>query len=226
MDFITETERLLRGTDWMYNYDAFYSLSLISCHGLGDWSPVFHCVGPGFIPGQSIWDLWWTKGHWDRLFSEYLGFPLSISLHQCSVLIFVYTLLLPNGQTGKAVSKIGQRWVHKYLHCRLYRVHKTAQMSSKLRYRTLVSYSCIRHAVSCCLSSFTAHTQNTVNDDPLNWLNWKPFCIQQFPHRDSNNFDWTVSRFSSAPSRKWRDDPFSPSPFQFVTVTQLIDAMQ
>jgi hypothetical protein len=25
--------------------------------------------------GQSMWDLWWTKWHWDRFFSKYLGFP-------------------------------------------------------------------------------------------------------------------------------------------------------
>ena len=30
------------------------------------------------------------------------GFPLSISLHQCSIVIFIYMLLLPDGQTGKA----------------------------------------------------------------------------------------------------------------------------
>jgi hypothetical protein len=35
----------------------------------------------GSIPGQSMWDLWWTKWHWDRFFPEYFGFPLSISLH-------------------------------------------------------------------------------------------------------------------------------------------------
>jgi len=155
----------------------------------------------------------WTKWHWDRLFSDYLGLPLSISLHQCSVIIFFYTLLLPNGQTGKALSEIGQRWVHKYLHCRLYKVHKTAQTSSELRYWTLMSYSCIRCAISSCLSSFTAHTKTRVTDDPANWLNRKPFCIQQFPHRDSNNFDWTVSRFSSVPSHKWRHDPFSTKSF-------------
>jgi hypothetical protein len=33
------------------------------------------------IPHRSMWDLWWTKWHWDRFFSEYLGFPLSISFH-------------------------------------------------------------------------------------------------------------------------------------------------
>ena len=28
--------------------------------------PASHRRGPGSIPGQSIWDLWWTKWHWDR----------------------------------------------------------------------------------------------------------------------------------------------------------------
>jgi hypothetical protein len=28
----------------------------------------------GSIPGQSIWDSWWTKWHWDRFFSPVLQF--------------------------------------------------------------------------------------------------------------------------------------------------------
>jgi hypothetical protein len=24
-----------------------------------------------------MWDLWWTKWHWDRFLSEFFGFPLS-----------------------------------------------------------------------------------------------------------------------------------------------------
>jgi hypothetical protein len=32
-----------------------------------------------------MWDLWWTKRHWDRFFSEYFGFPLSISFHRCPI---------------------------------------------------------------------------------------------------------------------------------------------
>jgi hypothetical protein len=31
---------------------------------------------PGFTPGQSMWDLWRTKWHWDRFFSEFFGFLL------------------------------------------------------------------------------------------------------------------------------------------------------
>jgi hypothetical protein len=45
----------------------------------------YHRGGPGSIAGQSMWDLWWTKWHWDRFFSKYFGFPLSISFHRCSV---------------------------------------------------------------------------------------------------------------------------------------------
>jgi hypothetical protein len=34
---------------------------------------------------QSMWDLWWTKWHWDRFFPEYVCFPLSMSFHRCSI---------------------------------------------------------------------------------------------------------------------------------------------
>jgi hypothetical protein len=29
----------------------------------------------GSVPGKSMWDLWWTKWHWDRFFFELLVFP-------------------------------------------------------------------------------------------------------------------------------------------------------
>jgi hypothetical protein len=32
-----------------------------------------------------MWDLWWTKWHWDRFSPKYFGFPLSISFHRCSI---------------------------------------------------------------------------------------------------------------------------------------------
>jgi hypothetical protein len=36
------------------------------------------------IAGQSVWDLWWKKWHWNRVFPKSWGFPLSISYHRCS----------------------------------------------------------------------------------------------------------------------------------------------
>jgi hypothetical protein len=37
-------------------------------------------------------------------FSSYIGFPLSVPLHQYSTLIFGYTLFLSEGQTGEALN--------------------------------------------------------------------------------------------------------------------------
>jgi hypothetical protein len=34
-----------------------------------------HNGGPGSIPGHYMRDLWWTKWHWDRFFSQYFCFP-------------------------------------------------------------------------------------------------------------------------------------------------------
>jgi hypothetical protein len=61
-----------------------------------------HSGSSNSMPGQSMWDLWWTKWHWDRFLSEYFSFPLSVSFHHCSILIFIYILLLPEGQMGEA----------------------------------------------------------------------------------------------------------------------------
>jgi hypothetical protein len=37
------------------------------------------------IPGPSVWNLWWTKLTVRQALSQYLGFPLSLSPHQCSI---------------------------------------------------------------------------------------------------------------------------------------------
>ena len=31
----------------------------------------------GSIPAQSVWNMWWTKWHWDTFFSEDVGFPIA-----------------------------------------------------------------------------------------------------------------------------------------------------
>ena len=60
--------------------------------------------------------MWWTKWHRDGFFAEYFGFPLSASFHLCSIIVFIYVLLLPDVQTAKSgnllkkqrCSKIGE----------------------------------------------------------------------------------------------------------------------
>ena len=44
--------------------------------------------------------LWWSKRPWDIFFSQYFCFPLSVSFHQCCIII-IYTFLLPEGQTDE-----------------------------------------------------------------------------------------------------------------------------
>jgi len=40
--------------------------------------------------------------HQDRVFLKYFGLLLSVSLHHCSILIFIYMLLSPERQKGGA----------------------------------------------------------------------------------------------------------------------------
>ena len=74
--------------------------------------------GPASIPAQSTWDLWWTKWHWDRFPSQYFCFPLSLSFHRCSTIIFIYTLFTTRTNVrslgtlqANALSEIGQHWI-------------------------------------------------------------------------------------------------------------------
>jgi len=55
--------------------------------------PVFHCGGPGLIPGHSVKDLWWINWKWSRCFSKYFSFDLSVLFHQCSSFIHLPQLL-------------------------------------------------------------------------------------------------------------------------------------
>jgi hypothetical protein len=47
---------------------------------------------PGFAPGQSMWDLWWTKWHWDMFFSEFFGIPLTISFQPTIIFSWGWTI--------------------------------------------------------------------------------------------------------------------------------------
>jgi hypothetical protein len=50
----------------------------------------YHSDSLGSRPGQSIWDLWWTKWPLERVYSKYFGFHLSVSSPQRSTLMFAF----------------------------------------------------------------------------------------------------------------------------------------
>jgi hypothetical protein len=67
-----------------------------------------------------MWNLWWTKWHWDGFFPECFGFPLSVSFHRGSItrknkkkLIILITGLQnkPQGCGASVVSAAGD--LHK-----------------------------------------------------------------------------------------------------------------
>jgi len=58
----------------------------------GDLSPTSHRGNLDSIPGQSVWDLWGTKCHWDRFMFKYFDFSLSVSFHHCSLLTFLSSI--------------------------------------------------------------------------------------------------------------------------------------
>jgi hypothetical protein len=54
----------------------------------------------------------------EQFFLRVFLFPLLVSLHQCSILIFIYMLFLPKGKIrpgnfpkSSAVSEIGEQWL-------------------------------------------------------------------------------------------------------------------
>ena len=51
----------------------------IGCHSM----QLFACMGS--VPSQSIWDLWWTKWHWDRSFLFFLSVLEFLTHHYRSV---------------------------------------------------------------------------------------------------------------------------------------------
>ena len=71
--------------------------------------------------GQSIWDLWWAKWHWDRFFSEYFGFPLSLLFHRCSItkkklIIFITELDNKPQGYGASVASAAGHFTTKKIH--------------------------------------------------------------------------------------------------------------
>jgi hypothetical protein len=48
------------------------------------------CGGWGFMPGESMWDLWWTAWNYEHVCVKVLGVLLSFSFYQCSIYFIIY----------------------------------------------------------------------------------------------------------------------------------------
>ena len=128
---------------------------------------------PVSIPGQSMWDLWWTKWHWERFLSETCSSPLSVSFRQCSIRILILRLLLPNEDEAWEPSNISvgtgrfrtyRPTVQKFL---LYLFCTTSKQSTALP-NALLHNICIRvtseHCLSHCGASQMSCSQPNVSE--------------------------------------------------------------
>jgi len=56
--------------------------------------------------------LWWTERYWDRVFSQYIGFPLSVVHIHLDTAVVRMTSLGTSEQIT-AFSDIGEHWISK-----------------------------------------------------------------------------------------------------------------
>ena len=71
----------------------------------------------------------------DRLFSEYFGCTLPVSFHHCYILIFIYTMYLPDKRAkpgnvpikSNVLSDFGERWTEKYFYSVLKSLNNTSK---------------------------------------------------------------------------------------------------
>jgi hypothetical protein len=56
--------------------------------------------------------LWWTEWYWNRLFSQYVGFPLSM-VHVHLDTAVVRTISVGTSEQITAFSDIGEHWISK-----------------------------------------------------------------------------------------------------------------
>jgi hypothetical protein len=56
--------------------------NLITLHFKNNVVAASYGGSPGSHPGHSMWDLWWTEWHWDRVSSEFFGVSsVTVVLH-------------------------------------------------------------------------------------------------------------------------------------------------
>jgi len=83
------------GTDFLCTIQMHSLAAKMLCHYSGGQSPAFKSEGPGFDPRSINVGFVEDKVALVQIFPEVLRFPLSVSFHQCCILIFIYMLLLP-----------------------------------------------------------------------------------------------------------------------------------
>jgi hypothetical protein len=110
---------------------------------------------PGLYPGQSMWNLWWTKWHWDRFYSEFFSYSRSISFHCGSPYSYI-TCGMNNRTTGGHSSETQSHPINMNIkkHPSMLRSYKWSVLFRFLN----CNFVCIFHLYHAC---YNAHIQGT-----------------------------------------------------------------
>ena len=96
--------------------------------------------------------------HWDKFFSEHLCFTLSISFHQCSILIYIYTLLLPGEHIGRILGTF-QKAMFFHKSGRIFGYDTLNRNTNKMQLCNRIYYSKVFFKGSTCFERHTVHHQ-------------------------------------------------------------------
>jgi len=115
----------------------------------------------------------------EPVFLPVLLFPLSVSFHQCSTLIFIYMLLLLEGQTGEAWKPSKKRCSFRYVSAALY--------------RPVPSHPFVRPR--CLLTVMQSHLTNWPQsaDSNLAIVYLLPFTVNRAPPYATNRFTQLIA---------------------------------
>jgi hypothetical protein len=148
-------------------------------------------------PGQSMWDLWWTKWHWDRFFPEY--FPLSVSFHRCSTTWkrtknnHLHHSVALKALRLRSVRSVCCRALHwkknrrnnskcyssTKLHIRYYQSYRRDNLKLRLQVLLTLNIKASNHALKACSGGkcFDPHSSHIIPaENPLSPLNWGLDC--------------------------------------------------
>jgi hypothetical protein len=87
-DLISHAVKLYREEEYFLNCHTQHNIVLIINNASGSaTAQVVSCrhltMEVGSHPGQCMWDLWWTKWHWDRFFLQVLRFSFVSTIPLC-----------------------------------------------------------------------------------------------------------------------------------------------
>jgi hypothetical protein len=117
-----------------------------------------HRGGPGSIPGQVMWDLWWTKWHWGRFSPNTSVSPANFHSTDCSTLIVYHPGWYNRPNIGRRT-----KWTQSY------------PTPRNKKYHVLFSHVCIGLSTDILYKLFSPWVPHRCSSDHRGCEVWSSF---------------------------------------------------